>query len=81
MGGGYAADGSEIDHEVKLGKAGGVADVGSPSSVVGLETPADEDDMLDNELAEAQRQLELLKKRAGKEKGVKGGGGGFLPAI
>ena len=51
VGAGYPADGAEI--EVKLGQAGG-------ESVVGMATPDDEDDLLDNELAEAQKQLQLL---------------------
>ena len=76
VGAGYPADGAEI--EVKLGQAGG-------ESVVGMATPDDEDDLLDNELAEAQKQLELLKNRSRADKagkvGMKGGGGGFLPAI
>ncbi len=77
MGAGYTTDGSP-PIEVKLGKAGG-------DSVVGLATPDDEDDLLDNELAEAQKQLQLLKNRSRADKvgkvGMKGGGGGFLPAI
>lgn len=77
MGAGYPTDGS-APIEVKLGKAGG-------ESVVGLATPDDEDDLLDNELAEAQKQLQLLKNRSRADKagkvGMKGGGGGFLPAI
>lgn len=71
-------DSPSMDIKVKLGKAGG-------ESVVGLATPDDEDDLLDNELAEAQKQLQLLKNRSRADKvgkvGMKGGGGGFLPAI
>lgn len=48
-------------------------------------TPVDEDDMLENDLLDAQRQLTKLKLRSKQEKtgkvGLKGGGGGFLPAI
>ena len=54
IGAGYAEDGMEI--EVKLGKT----NVGE-TAVVGMATPVDEDDMLENELAEAQRQLKKLK--------------------
>ena len=77
VGAGYPTDGSP-SIEVKLGKAGGEA-------AVGLATPDDEDDLLDNELVDAQKQLQLLKNRSRADKvgkvGMKGGGGGFLPAI
>ena len=75
VGAGYPVDGS-AEIEVKLGQAGG-------ETVVGMATPDDEDDLLDNELAEAQKQLELLKKRSRANKAGKVGmkGGSFLPAI
>lgn len=78
IGAGNPVDGTPIEGR-KLGRAGG------EKLIVGLATPDDEDDLLDNELAEAQKQLELLKRRSRADKagkvGMKGGGGGFLPAI
>ena len=79
IGAGNPVDGSPPIEGRKLGQAGG------EKQIVGLATPDDEDDLLDSELAEAQKQLELLKSRSRADKpgkaGMKGGGGGFLPAI